>query len=84
MADLLTRYWFLLEVGYGIGVTAYSVDDAIELISSELPNVTPALGAPIVNIDIQTLDQSHVIPNLGTPNVRGIWFPNLISTNESS
>jgi hypothetical protein len=77
MNNLLTRYWFATEVRLGIGVTAYSLDDARSLIENEplvadwkILNVTE-------DVDIGTLDQGHVIPNMGPPNVRGIWYPNL-------
>jgi hypothetical protein len=28
------------------------------------------------DVDIQTLDQGHVLPNMGVPSERGVWFPN--------
>ncbi|EAZ97904.1 hypothetical protein MELB17_13567 [Marinobacter sp. ELB17] len=31
----------------------------------------------IENIDVQTLDRDHVIPNMGVCTERGIWFPNV-------
>jgi hypothetical protein len=27
------------------------------------------------NLDIRTLDQGHVIPNMKDPTLRGVWFP---------
>jgi hypothetical protein len=26
---------------------------------------------------VRDLDQGHVIPNMGPPNLRGVWFPML-------
>lgn len=29
----------------------------------------------VPDVDIRTLDQRHVIPNMEVPVVRGVWFP---------
>jgi hypothetical protein len=29
----------------------------------------------IENVDIRTLDQNHVVPNIGPCNVHGLWYP---------
>lgn len=79
MVDLLTRYWFRTEKGFGVGVTAYSLDDAKDLIATESFVSEEKILAVIENVDIRDLDQGHVIPNMGPPNVRGIWYPNLCS-----
>ena len=74
---LLHRYWFKTKVGFGIGVTAYSIEDARRLIyevirpqgwESEVLEI-------IVDVDVRELDQGHVIPNMGPPNFRGVWHP---------
>jgi hypothetical protein len=31
----------------------------------------------IVDVDVRDLDQGHVIPNMGPPNLRGVWYPML-------
>lgn len=77
MTSLLKRYWFESERGFGVGVTAYSLDDAEGLIANEPLIGKINLNSVVENIDIQALDQNHVISNMGPPNVRGIWFPNL-------
>ncbi len=79
----MTRFWFNFvrinqphPINLGCGVTAFSADDAMLLIRAAFPNL--ALGSPInvtVNIDVSTLDAGHVLPNLGNPIVRGIWWP---------
>lgn len=71
----LVRYWFKTKLGYGIGVTAYSRADAEFLIESANLLIDQDVIEVIENIDIRTLDQGHVIPNMGPPNLRGIWFP---------
>lgn len=81
----LKRYWFKfdsaenLPIGIimGCGITAYNREDALLLLKNDvfkredIPN-------PIVfieNIDVSTLDQGHVIPNMSSPDHRGVWFP---------
>jgi hypothetical protein len=29
----------------------------------------------VTDVDISTLDQGHVIPNMNMPLARGVWFP---------
>jgi len=81
------RYWFEFEIdsafgfptgiGIGCGVTAIDYADAINLMNKkifyEIP--MPDIKKAIEGIDIRTLDQGHVIPNMNPPNRRGIWFP---------
>jgi hypothetical protein len=76
--SLLKRFWFKIEKGHGIGVTAYTIDDAIALIAKESLLINTQIVEIIEDVDIQSLDQNHVIPNMGPPNFRGIWFPNLM------
>ena len=84
MALNLVRYWFefdLTEQAQGrvpwVGVTAWTLDDARLIISEgvfggqDLPQVTVL----IENVDVSTLDGGHVLPNMGAPNERGIWYP---------
>jgi hypothetical protein len=72
----LTRYWFRTARGYGYGVTAYSIADAKELLARDWPASTRDDILEVVeHIDVRSLDQGHVIPNMGPPSVRGVWFP---------
>ncbi len=73
--NLLTRYWFSNNDNLGYGVTAFSVEDANSLLKRA--SLETDDQHPISDIDIRTLDQGHVIPNMGPPNIRGIWFPKL-------
>ena len=79
MQKLLTRFWFNTENGLGIGVTAYSVNDAIDLIKAESLAMIyePKFDSYVENIDMRELDQNHVIPNMGICVNRGVWYPNL-------
>jgi len=78
-STLLRRYWFATKQHLGFGVTAFSVDDARALVE----DAARALGIDyevleiIEDVDIRSLDQGHVAPNMGLPNFRGVWFPSL-------
>jgi hypothetical protein len=77
MDQLLTRYWFRVRQGLGFGVTAYSVEDAKHLlIKTAMPVDLDSEVVEIIEaVDIRDLDQKHVTPNMGPPNLRGVWFP---------
>ena len=83
---MLTRFWIEFDegnntishgLGYCCGVTAFDFADALKIIQTKifkgknLPDIRTKKG----NIDILTLDQNHVIPNMYSPDKRGIWFP---------
>ena len=80
----LRRYWFRFEdsgkstpLGLGCGVTAYDYDDALGIIHKRLfmEKEVPRIAAYYEDIDISTLDENHVLPNMGLVTIRGIWFP---------
>ena len=89
MMKCLKRYWFefdisgenLSQFGYlpmhGCGITAYDYNDALNIMrhfilrSDDLPKFTRI----VENIDVSTLEDKHIIPNLGVPIWRGVWFP---------
>ena len=82
----LHRYWIKFEVGFvdpcvellqGCGVTAYDQDDTLKLIREHILKDTPMppISEIIEDIDVSTLDENHVLPNMGVPIRRGIWFP---------
>ncbi len=75
----MTRCWFKADRGRGYGVTALSRDDAELLLASAgfVRGRDFDVLEVIENVDIRTLDENHVLPNMGPPNTRGIWFPRL-------
>ena len=74
--SLLHRYWFEVTGTWGYGVTAYSEQDARDLISEvEGDDWDRNLFRVVADVDVRNLDQGHVIPNMGPPNFRGVWFP---------
>ena len=76
---LLRWYWVKTKEHLGFGVTAYSVDDAKRLIDDAARRLGwdyEVLGI-VKDVDVRDLDQGHVVPNMGPPNFRGVWYPNL-------
>lgn len=84
----MIRYWFKFDftnyadiIPYGAylgcGITAANYEQAMLLLKTkvfydvELPNIIEC----IENVDIRTLDQGHVIPNMRAPIYFGIWYP---------
>jgi hypothetical protein len=76
---MLIRYWFKTDIGFGYGVTAFSQSDAESLLASFVERIGKdrKVVEIVPNIDIRTLDQNHVIPNMGPSNIRGVWYPSL-------
>jgi len=78
----MIRYWFEFDdniphgMKMGCGVTAYSYDDALSILNDKVfRNSSLQIKQVIEDVDVSTLDQNHVIPNMSPPNIRGIWFP---------
>lgn len=73
---LLHRYWFKVKKGLGFGITAYTEEEAYRL-AAEAADALQLDFDVLEDIDIRDLDQRHVVPNMGPPNFRGVWFPRL-------
>ena len=80
----LHRFWFTFKktqpfspLNIGCGVTAYHYEDALEILKSTVFSGKPMLEINSVaeDVDVQALDQNHVIPNMGLVTNRGVWFP---------
>ena len=86
---MLTSFWFIFEraseqsvLDMGAGVTAYDLADAKKLLEAQ---VFPLFGerpveSIITDVDIRTLEDKHVRPNMGNPAVRGVWYPQVAQT----
>jgi hypothetical protein len=61
------------------GVTAYSLKDAHLFLRNEVfrGGPVPMIIKVLEDIDVSTLDENHILPNMGAPNFRGVWYPNL-------
>ena len=87
MKTILKRYWFEFDcteikelppgITFGCGITAYDDQDAISILQQKVfkDKEIPALKIQQKDVDIRTLDQRHVIPNMKAPTDRGVWFP---------
>ena len=73
----LTAYWFRTSKGLGYGVTAFSEEDAEQLLQGfGYPRDGEAVMGVVVGIVQTQLDQNHVVLNAGPIVVRGVWYPN--------
>lgn len=83
----LQRFWFEFLADpfeplpwgtqIGCGVTAYDQDDALRMMAGKVfPNrESPKITKCVEGIDVSTLDEDKVIPNMVAPVKRGVWFP---------
>ncbi len=86
-SSLLTRFRFEFELdddvssSLGIsmrcGVTALDKADGLALVAGKLfsGDRPPPVLRCIEDVDVRTLDQNHVLPNMKSPAERGIWYP---------
>jgi hypothetical protein len=81
---MLKQYWFKFKtlppspLNMGCGITAYSYDDALNILKERVfPNrdPIPEIASCVEDIDISSLDEKHVRPNMDAPVNRGVWFP---------
>lgn len=83
----MKRFWFEFDfdnvqdipsgIRMGCGITAFDYDDAIGILKEKVFSGSKSLAFKkiIENIDINTLDAGHVLPNMKSPTQRGVWFP---------
>ena len=73
----LHRYWFAVPDFLGVGVTAYSVGEAETLARDVCAQLGWSFDPTAVteDVDVRTLDQNHIVPNIGPVNFRGVWYP---------
>jgi len=87
---MLHRYWLVIYPGdpycsKNIGVTAFSPQQARLLAKEEFKKIgwlhitddSIDQANIIEDIDIQLLDQNHIITNMGLVTLQGVWYPNL-------
>jgi hypothetical protein len=80
---VLRPFWFRFEpmpaptaINLGCGVTAFSREDALALLQQRVfgANGIPPLVEVIEDVTRAAIDP-HVVPNIGTLEERGVWFP---------
>lgn len=81
---LLHRYWFSFEridrmtpLNLGCGVTGFDLNDALAMLKTEIfgGGEIPPIKEFVEDVDVSTLDEKHVLSNIGLVTSRGIWFP---------
>jgi len=82
-------YWIKLDIEFGnpgstgllmgIGVTAIDENDAIGLIKKNFFNNSSIPHVSEIKIveSLDDLDKYHILPNIGNPFLRGVWFPRI-------
>ena len=67
--------WALVRSG--VGVTGTDLDECFDVVRKRIfgKTVMPAVLKVVQDIDVSTLDQDQVLPNIEPPVWRGIWFP---------
>lgn len=83
LRDRLHRYWIRFDgsanhpgAAMGCGVSAVDRQDAVSLIAADLGEAAvESIRDVVEDVDVRQLDEGHVIPNMGDPSLRGIWFP---------
>jgi hypothetical protein len=75
----LRRFWFPIPGHMGIGVTAYTRAEAEGIAREAAASLHWDFHADgcVEDVDVRTLDQKHVIPNMGVVVRQGVWYPNL-------
>jgi hypothetical protein len=79
----LHRFWIRFEdappsLGLGMGVTALDRADAESLLATSTflaGRQLPTIREVVQDVDVRDLDPGHVLPNMGDPTIRGVWFP---------
>ncbi len=80
------RFWFQFDFKLddgsppgllmGCGVSAYDYNDALSLLKTKVfKGEVPTPKSVEKDVDISTLDPNHILPNMGIPIKRGVWFP---------
>jgi hypothetical protein len=66
--------WALVS---GVGVTGTDLNECFDVVQKRIFGQTlmPAVLKVVQDIDVSTLDQDQVLPNIEPPVWRGIWFP---------
>lgn len=83
----MKRYWFTFNksqstvlpygVAMGCGITAFNLEDAKSILLQKVFNskIIDLSYEVIEDININELDRNHVIPNMLSPSIRGVWYP---------
>jgi hypothetical protein len=72
----LRPFWIKTDQSHslGVGVTAYSEDDARTLFRLAWPSAYEIVEIKVIK-DMRDIEQNHVVPNMEFWMKRGIWYP---------
>ena len=79
----LKKYWITIGDNYTLsncyGVTAWTEADAMNILkeNADIKN-SNSLIKEIKSLE--ELEKNHVLPNIGDPVIRGIWYPQGLSS----
>jgi hypothetical protein len=66
--------WALVRTG--VGVTGDDIDECLDIVQKRIfGGSLPTVLKVVEDIDVSTLDEQLVLPNIEPPIWRGIWFP---------
>ena len=80
----LKRFWIRFKptrqydgLRPGCCVTGYEYDDPMAILKDTVfrDQESPPVESVIEDVDVSTLDQKHVVPNMEPVVWRGVWFP---------
>ncbi|SFW34527.1 hypothetical protein [Chitinophaga sancti] len=85
----MIRYWFEFDftstgidsippgIQIGCGVTGHNYEDVFDILRDKVfkGGELPGIRRMIEDVNIETLDQGHVLPNMLPPIWRGVWYP---------
>ena len=71
---MLVPFWISCVDAPGVGITAQSEADALDLFEAAFGSDRRPHLVKLVR-DASELDRGHVVPNMGNWLKRGIWYP---------
>jgi hypothetical protein len=80
----MRRFWIAIEplpyasnLNLGCGVTAETEEEAVAILleRAAASNDAVSIRSITLDVDVSTLDDRHVLPNVGNIFRKGIWWP---------
>jgi len=80
-ADEIEDTFALGYVRNGLGVTGVDFDDCLGIVRARVFNgaALPAVSRVVEDVDVSTLSEEIVVPNIKPPIWRGICFPGVLA-----
>lgn len=80
----IKRYWIQFSnpplgnvLAFGCGISAIDREHALQILDRRIFSKTGVLQIKSIqnDVDIRSLDQQKIIPNMGDVTAIGVWFP---------